>query len=151
MDDASRTSHVLNPAGVSQAEPVARVPTLPLENSQELILEPRLIIRYTHSELSSQSETLRNVQIQSSSESKSSVGISQAFDEAETIDCKSFEELLLHLENDMVEAIVFDSTVSQHECRYIMGWARIFKPNVRCQRVLPPVHLSKGRRSTEVA
>ena len=133
MDDASRTSTLLERPVVSHSEAGAAQAPLPPDTLQDDFLEPRLVVRYTHTNAPTQIENVYPAAA------------------AEIIDCKSFEELLLHLENDLVEAIVFDGSVSVHECKYIMGWARIFKPSVRCQRVLPAEHLSKGRRSSEVA
>ena len=158
MGDASSSQNL---TGVLQAESRA-TPAAPdlhvswsedLGKGQELNLEPRLVIRYTHSTLPSQFEAQGEAQCEPASRAKveGQEDVSSLFDSAELIDCKTFEELLLHLENDLVEGIVFDSSVSQQECRYIMGWARIFKPHVRCQRVLPAAHASNGRRSSEVA
>lgn len=49
--------------------------------------------------------------------------------------CSSFEQLLLLLEDDRVETILFDSTISSHERNYITGWARIFRPSLSAHKL----------------
>jgi hypothetical protein len=46
--------------------------------------------------------------------------------------CASVDELLLLLESDAIEQIVFGPSVSLHERTYISRWARIFKPSLTC-------------------
>lgn len=46
---------------------------------------------------------------------------------------RSLEELLSLLETDAVDVIAFDDSIPEHERRYIIGWARIFKPGVVCE------------------
>lgn len=47
--------------------------------------------------------------------------------------CHSFEDLLLLLEVDEVDVIVFANDVGLQERSYVMRWAQIFKPSVRCR------------------
>jgi len=49
--------------------------------------------------------------------------------------CQSFDALLLLLEDDQVDELWFDETVSPHECSYILGWARIFRPDLSAQKL----------------
>lgn len=49
--------------------------------------------------------------------------------------CRSLEELLTHLECDVVESLWFDETVSPQERNYITGWARIFRPAVSSHKL----------------
>ncbi|MBM3382459.1 MAG: hypothetical protein FJY29_08480 [Betaproteobacteria bacterium] len=53
----------------------------------------------------------------------------------DTVVCFSFEQLLLLLEGDRVDAILFDATVSHHEKAYITGWARIFRPTLTAHKL----------------
>ncbi|MEY4064337.1 MAG: hypothetical protein RIR26_545 [Pseudomonadota bacterium] len=49
--------------------------------------------------------------------------------------CHSFDALLLLLEDDQVDELWFDETVSAHESSYILGWARIFRPDLHAQKL----------------
>lgn len=49
--------------------------------------------------------------------------------------CSSFEQLLLLLEDDRVDSILFDKSISHHEQAYITGWAKIFRPSVVSQKL----------------
>lgn len=63
-------------------------------------------------------------------------------DETRTIHCRSFDDLLILLEEDLVETIWFDQSVKQHERAYITGWAKIFRPDLKA-KILPsqnPIH-----------
>lgn len=44
--------------------------------------------------------------------------------------CNSLDDLLVHLEDDLVEAIWFDGSVSHPDRSYIAGWAKIFRPEL---------------------
>jgi hypothetical protein len=49
--------------------------------------------------------------------------------------CQNFDALLLLLEDDQVDELWFDETVSPHESSYILGWARIFRPGLTAQKL----------------
>ena len=44
--------------------------------------------------------------------------------------CSNFDDLLLLLEDDKIESIWFDTSISSHEKSYVTGWARIFRPDL---------------------
>jgi hypothetical protein len=45
--------------------------------------------------------------------------------------CENFDALLTLLEDDCVDAIVFDPSIGKQEMQYITRWAHIFKPAIR--------------------
>ena len=45
--------------------------------------------------------------------------------------CDNFDALLTLLEDDCVDAIVFDPSIGKQEMQYITRWAHIFKPAIR--------------------
>jgi hypothetical protein len=47
--------------------------------------------------------------------------------------CHSLEDLLLLLERDAIDVLVFDEGLHDQECAYVTGWARIFKPGLVCE------------------
>lgn len=49
--------------------------------------------------------------------------------------CQNFDALLLLLEDDQVDELWFDETISPHESTYILGWARIFRPGLTAQKL----------------
>lgn len=48
-------------------------------------------------------------------------------------ECRSLDDLFLMLERDAVDTLVFDDALPEQERRYIVGWARIFKPGLLCE------------------
>jgi hypothetical protein len=62
------------------------------------------------------------------------VAVSQGIDPQAVI-CSTFEQLLLLLEDDRVEAILFDNDINHHERAYITGWSRIFRPTLTAQKL----------------
>ncbi len=47
--------------------------------------------------------------------------------------CHNLEDLFGLLENDAVDHLVFDESITDQERKYVHGWARIFKPGVACE------------------
>jgi hypothetical protein len=54
---------------------------------------------------------------------------------SQAVVCSTFEQLLLLLEDDRVDSILFDATISHHEKAYITGWARIFRPSLTAHKL----------------
>ena len=48
-------------------------------------------------------------------------------------ECRSLEDLLLLLERDAIDSLVFDESILEHERAHVSGWARIFKPTLTCE------------------
>lgn len=118
MDDASQSKTSLSP-GKAFSQNTVHEPVF-AEDAEHLEEQvgSRLVIKYAHGS---------HVSLSQGPLTSAAAGPRDT-----VLACHTFDALLVHLEAGEVDAIDFDASVPVHERRYIIGWAKIFRPHVQC-------------------